>query len=98
MSKIRKSAKDEACCVRIPFHCNRNSETTVLAHLNGGGMGMKSLDIHGAYCCSSCHDAIDGRVPTQWTKEELKIWHLEGVIRTQKKLLEKNIIKVVFDA
>lgn len=66
MSKIRKSAKGQDCQVRIPGICNFNSETVVLSHLNGGGMGMKNPDWQGAYCCSACHDVLDvldGRMP-----------------------------------
>lgn len=92
MSKIRKSAKGEECQVRIPNVCNHNPETTVLAHLNGGGWGRKQHDIHGAYCCSDCHDAIDGRSKVVWGGDILKLWHLEGVIRTQIILLEKGLI------
>jgi len=95
MSKIRNSARMEECQVRIPFICNGTPETTVLAHLNGGGMGKKHHDIHGAYCCSACHDAIDGRSKTSYTKDQLKLWHLEGIIRTQKILIENNLILTV---
>jgi hypothetical protein len=70
--------------VRIPGVCNWNPETTVLAHIGGAGMGMKADDIHGAHCCSSCHDAIDGRVQTDYSNDELELMHLQGVIRTQR--------------
>jgi len=83
-SKLTKSARGQECQVRIPDHCNFNPETVVLAHVNGGGMGMKSNDIHGAFCCSSCHDILDGRKPVrEYTQDDLKLMHLEGVIRTQ---------------
>jgi len=49
MSKLRKSAKGQECLVRIPGICNRRTETVVLAHLNGGGMGMKASDLHGLF-------------------------------------------------
>ena len=65
-SKIRQSAKGEDCQVRIYGACNGNPETTVFAHLGGGGMGMKSNDIHGAYCCSGCLDVVDGRVKSEY--------------------------------
>ena len=95
MSKYTKSAKGQECQIRIPSVCNFNPETTVLAHLNGGGMGMKSLDIHGAYACSDCHDYVDhrnrARVFPDW---DLKIWHMEGVIRTQKIMVEAGILKL----
>ena len=83
MSKYRKSARGQDCMIRIPGVCNYDSATTVLAHINGGGMGTKTQDQEGAFCCSSCHDAIDGRVRTGYSREELKLMHLEGAIRTR---------------
>ena len=84
MSKYRESARGEMCQIRIPGHCNFNPETTVLAHLNGGGMALKHSDIHGAFACSSCHDIVDGRKSiVEFTKDEIKLMHLEGIIRTQ---------------
>ena len=100
MSKLTKSARGEHCQVRIPDICNFNPETTVLAHLNGGGAGMKHSDIHGAYCCSDCHDAIDGRayrIATEdyvYNREDLKLMHLEGMVRTQIIMIEKGLIKI----
>ena len=95
MSKIRKSAKGEDCQVRIPGICNFNPETTVLAHKGGAGMGTKAHDIHGAYCCSSCHDAVDGRGKMDWNKkQEIENAFYEGIFRTQLILIEKGLIKV----
>ncbi len=92
-NKITKSAQNQMCQVRIPFVCNNNPETTVLAHINGAGMGLKANDIHGAYCCSSCHDALDGRERTNFKREELLLMHLEGVIRTQIIMCAEGLIK-----
>jgi hypothetical protein len=92
MSKLRKSAKDRECQVRIPLVCNFNPETTVLAHLDGGGVGQKRPDFLGAFCCSSCHDAIDGRATTRFTKNELKLMHYDGVFRTQTIWLYEGLI------
>ena len=93
MSKISKSAWGEECMVRIPGVCNFTPETTVLAHLGGGGMGRKKPDYHAAYTCSSCHDALDGRVQTPYTRDELELMHRQGVERTQDKLMEKGLMK-----
>ena len=71
--KITQSAKGEECTVRIIGVCNFNSETTVFAHLGGAGMGLKSHDIHGSYCCSSCHDVLDGRIKTKYNKVDFHI-------------------------
>jgi hypothetical protein len=92
-SKYTKSAKGQQCQVRIPGVCNHDPETTVFAHLNGGGMGMKRADIHGAYCCSACHDVLDGRnraiVFPDW---DLKIWHYDGMVRTQEIMIKDGIL------
>lgn len=94
MSKLRKSAEGQDCLVRIPSVCNFNPETTILAHLGGAGMGLKKNDIHGAFCCSSCHDAIDGRTRgSGFTGEELKLMHYEGVERTQDFWIKAGLIK-----
>jgi hypothetical protein len=91
-TKLTRSAHGQECQVRLPGICNWNPATVVLAHLNGAGMGIKHSDIHGAYACSDCHAAIDGGVKAKFEKEWLKLWHLEGVIRTQKIMLELGLI------
>ena len=94
MSKYRQSAKGQQCQVRIPGVCNFNPETVVLAHLNGGGMGMKRPDIHGAYCCSACHDVLDGRVRSDYVAEMKWLFHHEGVIRTQEIMIKEGVLKL----
>ncbi|EGX06785.1 hypothetical protein ECSTECMHI813_1399 [Escherichia coli STEC_MHI813] len=45
-----------------------------------------------AIACSSCHDLIDGRVKTiDYTKEELRLMHAEGVFRTQEIWIKGDI-------
>lgn len=64
--KILESARGESCALRIPGVCNNDPSTVVWSHSpfasDGRGMGTKAHDILGAYCCSACHDVIDGRV------------------------------------
>lgn len=87
----RKEAQGRECQVRIPGVCNHNPETVVLAHLSGGGMGAKRNDLHGAWCCSACHDAIDGRIKQHMeTRDTLDLYHHEGVIRTQEELISEG--------
>ena len=72
--------------VRIPGICNGNYETTVLAHyrLAGtSGAGMKPDDEQGAWACGACHDAIDFRTKSAYTRDEIRLMHAEGVFRTQ---------------
>jgi len=98
MSKIRQSANLETCTVRLPLICNGNTLTTVLAHVNGirygHGTGQKVNDLLGAYCCSACHDVLDGRVKSNFDKDFLKLCHYEGVLETLLRLKTKGLIKL----
>lgn len=92
-AKLRKSAKGRECMVRIPNYCNGNNDTTVLAHQNGGGAGTKHSDLLAAFCCSGCHDVVDGRVRTKaFTKDEIDLMLLEGVMRTQQWWLDNGLV------
>lgn len=96
MTNLRNEAQGETCEVRVPECCNSDQETTVLAHyrvVGISGMGMKSPDLIAAHACSRCHDAVDGRIRTLFTRQELRLMHLEGVARTQAKLIERGIVK-----
>lgn len=96
MSKITKSARGEPCQIRLAGYCNHNSETTVLAHYRLAdycGMGIKPPDFMGAYACSICHDAVDGRIKTDLSEEELRLAHAEGVMRTLVLLQRKGLLK-----
>jgi hypothetical protein len=96
MSKITESARGENCTVRLPNVCNGNPETTVLAHINGvrfgHGVGRKVSDILAAYCCSSCHDVIDGRVKTDLERDFVRLAFYEGVFESQLKLIKKGLL------
>jgi hypothetical protein len=58
--KYRDAARDQDCTMRLPG-CQNNTETTVLAHRNGAGMGTKASDHDAADMCQFCHDRYDGR-------------------------------------
>lgn len=62
--KLRDSARDQDCTLRIPGVCNGNPETTILAHLPCGqkGIGMKSPDNMAVFACCACHDRLDFRI------------------------------------
>ncbi len=93
---LRKAAKGRGCMVRIPGVCNFNSETVVLAHIRlagVSGMGMKSPDLIGAWCCSACHDEIDGRTNRSGlTRDELRLAHYDGMVRTIVQLEKEGLI------
>jgi hypothetical protein len=94
--KLTKAARGRDCQVRIPGVCNHNSETVVLAHyrLSGTcGMGIKPNNLQGAWACSACHDAIDGRTGASEIRD-YRIYHAEGVFRTIDKLISEGILKL----
>ncbi|WP_017445782.1 DUF1364 domain-containing protein [Gayadomonas joobiniege] len=94
--KLRASAKYQSCQVRIPSICNHNPETVVLAHIGrDSGIGQKADDLHATFCCSACHDVIDGRVKQSiFTMNEITLFAWEGVQRTQRIWLGLGLIEV----
>lgn len=95
MSKIRKSARGEDCSVRLPTVCRFNSETTVLAHLGTSfSAPNRANDFHACYCCSDCHDVIDGRRKHDFSELDIQIAIYDAMIETQLKLIDKGLIKI----
>lgn len=96
--KIREAARGQDCTFNIAYVCNYDSSTTVLAHLpdESHGMGKKADDISAAFCCSACHDVIDGRDPREkHVYEAVKDWYmLRAMVRTWRKLIEMGVIKL----
>ena len=93
MSKLRKSARGRECKIRLPGVCNFDPETTVLAHRNGSGMGIKAPDFAASFSCSACHDAVDGRSKTSYSTDQLRIWHDDGIFRTQEVWEREGLIR-----
>lgn len=95
MSKLRDAAKGMDCQIRVPGICNFNKETTILAHYRLAGtcgVGMKPIDLAGAWSCSDCHDAVDGRSKTAFPRETLDLMHAEGVFRTMEGLRKRGLL------
>lgn len=91
--KIRESARGEDCSLRLGF-CSSN-ETVVLCHIGKRrGMGIKCADYFAVYACSNCHDIIDGRAKSQFTKDELSAEKLRALEETQEKLFNKGLLNV----
>jgi len=74
--------------------CMPDNETVVFAHLNGGGMGLKALPIHGAYLCLNCHDIYDGRKQPDppIEKKDLELDMLRAIINTQRLMVKTGKI------
>lgn len=91
---LRKAARGQPCQVRLPW-CDGGGETTVLAHYRLGGLcgtGLKPPDLLGAWCCFSCHEIIDGRRNVDLSREEIRLAHAEGVLRTLAKLQDVHLL------
>lgn len=96
MPKLRKAAQGRECQVRIPYICNHDPATVVLAHYRLAGTcgtGLKPDDALAAWACSSCHAAVDGRTQHDgWTRDELRQCHAEGVMRTFDALRKEGLL------
>lgn len=95
-TKLTKAARGRDCTVRIPGVCNHNPETVVLAHYRMAGVcgtSMKPADLIGAWACSDCHDVIDGRKRIAADRDILRLWHLEGMVRTLDILMREGVIR-----
>lgn len=92
-AKYRDAAKGQPCTMRLPGVCNGDWSTTVLAHRNGAGMGMKASDHDAADMCHACHDFYDKR------KWNLDAWiAASGVFETARletiiNRIERGILK-----
>jgi len=88
--KLRDSARDESCTLRLDG-CLNGNETVVLCHAPGTGMkgtGMKPPDHFSMYGCASCHDIIDGRKKGDWYYQDI----LRAICETQMRMIEKGLI------
>jgi len=96
MTDLRKYARGMQCFIRVPGHCSFNPETTVWCHarvIGISGFGLKAPDVLGAFGCSDCHDIVDGRRNTTFTRDECRLMLLEGVARSQAWLVAEGILK-----
>lgn len=90
--KLRDSARGQECTLRLPGICNFDPATTVLCHLPvmQRGIAIKSPDLASCFGCSSCHDAIDGRVPYKTDARDL----LRAMTETQMRWLDMGLLIV----
>ena len=92
-AKIRKFARGRDCTIRLPGFCNRDSDTTVMAHppIANGGMGSKASDLECAICCWGCHMAIDQHIAKRI--DVFECW-IRGSAETRAQLVEAGIVEV----
>jgi len=97
-NRITKAARGRDCQVRLPG-CPNDTETTVLAHYRLAGtcgMGIKPNDLQGAWADDYCHGICDSRAtpPEGMTRDEVRLAHAEGVMRTVDILISEGIVKL----
>lgn len=94
--KLRESARDQPCTMRLPGYCDSGGETTVLAHAPFGGRGMarKGDDSHAIYACARCHDVLDGRVKAEEVPRE-ELWEcvIRGLAETHEIMRARGLVK-----
>lgn len=96
MRDLTKLARGESCQIRCPGVCLDNPETVILAHLRMigiSGYGLKAPDALAAWSCQACHDVVDGRTPSDYTHDELRAMLLDGMARTQYRLIQSGVIR-----
>jgi hypothetical protein len=87
---LRKYAEQKPCLIRVPQVCSFVPEQTVLCHVRMSGisgMNLKVPDLLAAFGCAPCHAYVDAN----HDDSELRL--LQGVMRTQAYLIERNIVK-----
>jgi len=93
-----QSARGEDCLIRVPGYCSGIAESTVGCHYSLAGYfgrGLKAPGFMIAYGCFGCHCVVDFRINApEFTRAEIKVMHLEGVLRTQAKLIDKGLMVI----
>lgn len=94
--KITDSARGEDCTFNIVGVCNYDPSTVVFCHLPfmESGMGMKVSDLSGAYGCSACHDAVDGRKHSHEYNDDKWFYAARAMMRTLHRLIDKGLVRV----
>ncbi|RUR26823.1 DUF1364 domain-containing protein [Vreelandella andesensis] len=96
---VRQAAKGEHCTLQIVGACSGGTETTVLAHLpdESHGMSRKADDLSAAFCCSACHDVLDGRRrwPESEDRADVKQFYMRRAqTRTLRRLVELGVVTI----
>lgn len=91
---LRQIAAGQRCFMRLPGLCG-HPETVVLAHIRRGGIagvGQKPCDAAALPMCHACHNAYDGRIRTEYTREQLDAEVLRGLVQWLSWLWEREYI------
>lgn len=94
--KYKDAARGQPCTLNIAGVCNYDPETVVFAHFpdESHGMAKKADDFIGGDCCSSCHDAIDGRVKCEEYQQHKGFYLRRAQNRTMRNRIERGMVKL----
>lgn len=87
---LREYAREKPCLIRVPATCCFDPARTVLCHVRMSGisgMNLKVPDLLAAFGCAPCHEYVDAN------HEDSRLLLLEGTIRTQAYLIERDLIQ-----
>ncbi len=99
--RIRDSARNEDCRLRLPGVCRNRTDTTVWAHSNllehGKGKGMKADDRYGCYACFECHAVLDGqvRMPDHLTRPIIVAEFMRAMDESRNALHSKGLLDAI---
>lgn len=98
VQSIRDSARGEECTVRIVGACYGDKEHTIWSHAPlkdaGKGLGLKAIDLCGAYCCTACDAVIDGQrpLPPGASRTSVLMDWMHGHLRSLVRLGQKGLL------
>ena len=98
-SKIRQSARNEDCTLRLPGVCKVELGNVVWAHSNrsadGKGGGLKADDEAGAYACYWCHCVYDRqhKRPVGMTLEFVETEFTRAMRESRAILVRKGLVR-----
>jgi hypothetical protein len=93
---IRQSARDQECTLHLPG-CPFDRAMTIWSHAPfgaaGKGMGLKSLDLCGAFACTHCDAIVDGQKPRPdgMSREQVLVEWLYGHLKSLVILRQKGL-------
>lgn len=90
--KYRAAAKDQPCTLRFPG-CRNETETVVLCHRSGAGMGTKSSDHDAADGCYHCHNCLDNRNMWPYGEKEMERVFERARLETIINRIERGILR-----
>ncbi len=90
--KYRDAARGQDCTLRLPG-CTNNTETVILAHHGGAGMGNKNSDHDSCDCCFLCHQKLDRPDLWPFSPEEMEAEFQRARLETIVNRIERGVIK-----